>query len=222
MINYLILHLLFIVYALNTVLGRMAAPYGWTDWRRFALLAGVLFLLGIYAAGWQVMLKKFNLGVAYANRAAVVIWGILLAWLCLLFPGRWRRERLWSSGGLFWFPRRRRMSEEFYIGLNLFSVFLASCTQVVLKKSAMNDRLTGLAYFVNPATMAAYSVFLGCCLLTFYCLSHLPMITVNMLECSAYVYILLFDRIFFGKPITMRKVGGNAMIIAGIIVCLNR
>ncbi len=26
------------------------------------------------------------------------------------------------------------MSEEFYIGLNLFSVFLASCTQVVLKK----------------------------------------------------------------------------------------
>jgi multidrug transporter EmrE-like cation transporter len=48
------------------------------------------------------------------------------------------------------------------------------------------------------------------------------MITVNMLECSAYVYILLFDRIFFGKPITMRKVGGNAMIIAGIIVCLNR
>ena len=74
MINYLILHLLFIVYALNTVLGRMAAPYGWTDWRRFALLAGVLFLLGIYAAGWQV---------AYANRSAVVIWGILLAWLCL-------------------------------------------------------------------------------------------------------------------------------------------
>ena len=51
MINYLILHLLFIVYALNTVLGRMAAPYSWTDWHRFALLAGVLFLLGIYAAG---------------------------------------------------------------------------------------------------------------------------------------------------------------------------
>ena len=48
-----------------------------------SLTTGVLFLLGIYAAGWQVMLKKFNLGVAYANRSAVVIWGILLAWLCL-------------------------------------------------------------------------------------------------------------------------------------------
>ena len=87
------------------------------------------------------------------------------------------------------------MNEEFYIGLNLFSVFLASCTQVILKKSAMNERLSGLSYFVNPATVTAYSIFLGCCLLTFYCLSHLPMITVNVLECSAYVYILFFDRL---------------------------
>ena len=60
----------------------MAAPYGWMDWHRYVLLCGVL-LLGIYAIGWQVMLKRFNLGVAYANRSSVVIWGILLAWLCL-------------------------------------------------------------------------------------------------------------------------------------------
>ncbi len=32
--------------------------------------------------------------------------------------------------------------------------------------------------------------FCRCSLLTFYCLSHLPMVTVNVLECSAYVYIL--------------------------------
>ena len=86
----------------------------------------------------------------------------------------------------------------------------------------MYERLFGLSYFVTPTTVTAYSIFLGCCLLTFYCLSHLPVITVNVLECSAYVYILFFDRIFFGKPITMRKVGGNLMIIAGIIICLNR
>ena len=36
------------------------------------------------------------------------------------------------------------MSEEFYIGLNLFSVFLASCTQVVLKKSAISQASVAL------------------------------------------------------------------------------
>lgn len=114
------------------------------------------------------------------------------------------------------------MSEGFYMGLTLLSVFLASCTQVILKKSAMNEQLSGFSYFVNPATVTAYAIFFGCCVLTFYCLSHLPMITVNVLECSAYVYILFFDRFFFGKPITRRKIAGNLLIIAGIIVCLNR
>ena len=51
------------------------------------------------------------------------------------------------------------MSEEFYIGLNLFSVFLASCTQRVVKKAAMKDSLTGLAKFANTATLAGDSGF---------------------------------------------------------------
>lgn len=83
MFHYLLLHLLFVIYALNTLLGRMAAPYGWADWRKYAFLAGVLFLLGVYAVGWQIILKRFNLGVAYANRAVVVLWGVLLACLFL-------------------------------------------------------------------------------------------------------------------------------------------
>lgn len=114
------------------------------------------------------------------------------------------------------------MSEGFYIGLTLLSVFMASCTQVILKRSAMNESLSGISYFVNPATLTAYSIFFCCCLLTFYCLSHLPMITVNVLECSAYVYILFFDRIFFRKRITARKIAGNLLIVGGIILCLNR
>ena len=84
MINYLILHLLFIVYALNTVLGRMAAPLrldGLAPVRPAGRRAVPVGNLCGGMAGHAE--KKFNLGVAYANRAAVVIWGILLAWLCL-------------------------------------------------------------------------------------------------------------------------------------------
>lgn len=61
----------------------------------------------------------------------------------------------------------------------------------------MNERLSGLFLFRESGHRdGVFYIFLGCCLLTFYCLSHLPMITVNVLECSAYVYILFFDRIF--------------------------
>ncbi len=108
------------------------------------------------------------------------------------------------------------------IGLNLLSVFIASCSQVILKKTAMNRQPGSISYFVNPATISAYGLFFGCMVLTFYCLSYLPMITVNVLECSAYVYILILDRVFFNKRLTLRKIIGNAMILGGIIICLNR
>jgi drug/metabolite transporter (DMT)-like permease len=80
--NYFLLHLLFLLYATNTVLGRLASHFSWMSWQKYAFVAGVLCILGIYAIGWQLMLKRFSLGVAYANRSAVVLWGILLAWLC--------------------------------------------------------------------------------------------------------------------------------------------
>ena len=72
MINYLILHLLFIVYALNTVLGRMAAPYSWTDWHRFALLAGVLFLLAVVFSPLFLTIPSF------ATAPALIIVGFYM------------------------------------------------------------------------------------------------------------------------------------------------
>lgn len=114
------------------------------------------------------------------------------------------------------------METTYFIVLNLLSVFIASCTQVILKKSAATRPANTLNYFLNPATITAYTLFFGCCLLTFYCLSHLEMITTNVLECSAYVYILILDKIFFHKKITWKKLLGNALIITGIIICLCR
>lgn len=82
MINYLVLHLLFIVYAFNTMMGRM--PLLWLDG-----LAQVCPAVRRAAAAGHLrhrmasQLKRFNLGVAYANRSSVVTWGILLAWLSL-------------------------------------------------------------------------------------------------------------------------------------------
>ena len=81
MINYLILHLLFIVYALNTVLGRMAAPYGWTDWRRFSLL--VLILL------YMSSIDRLYFRVVYPT--------FLIAGLCLLWSDKYRPCLLYTS-----------------------------------------------------------------------------------------------------------------------------
>lgn len=43
----------------------------------------VVFLLGVYAALWQQVIKRFELSVAYANKAITLFWA--LVWGIVLF-----------------------------------------------------------------------------------------------------------------------------------------
>ena len=56
----------------------------WTQRRTLVIFA--LFLLGIYALLWQQMIKKFELSVAYANRAMAILWSMI--WAVLFFHDR--------------------------------------------------------------------------------------------------------------------------------------
>ena len=49
----------------------------------FWSLAGAVTLLGLYAVGWQKILQRLPLTVAYFNRGLAVFWGLL--WSALLF-----------------------------------------------------------------------------------------------------------------------------------------
>lgn len=77
------LHLLFLVYAASGVCMKSAGiqePMGWPMLLFYALGVVLLFL---YALGWQVILGRMPLHVAYANKAVSIIWYALLG--CLLF-----------------------------------------------------------------------------------------------------------------------------------------
>lgn len=76
--QFLRLHLLILVYSLSTVFSKLAGGYELLS-GEFTLFAGLMFAcLGIYAIFWQKVLAQFKLSVAYANRAADLLWGILL------------------------------------------------------------------------------------------------------------------------------------------------
>lgn len=50
----------------------------------FCLFYGLMLLnLAVYAVLWQQILKRFPLTVAFANKAVVIVWGIL--WGALVF-----------------------------------------------------------------------------------------------------------------------------------------
>ena len=77
--DYLFLHIVLIIYSLTSVLSKSAADK--TGIALVVLYGAVLFCLMLYAVLWQGVLKKFPLTTAFANKAIVVVWGILWGWL---------------------------------------------------------------------------------------------------------------------------------------------
>ena len=71
-----ILHILLVLFSASSVCSKLAGQQ--TTPAGFILCYGTMLLaLGIYAIGWQQVIKRLPLTTAYANKAVTVVWGIL-------------------------------------------------------------------------------------------------------------------------------------------------
>ena len=78
---YLLLHLLFFIYAASSVCGKLAAGEAFLSPRFLLCYGGMLLLLAAYALGWQQAIRRLPLTVAYASKAVTVIWGLVAGML---------------------------------------------------------------------------------------------------------------------------------------------
>lgn len=77
------MHLGFILYSFYTVLGKIASSNEFLSFRYCLFYGLLLLILFAYALLWQQVLKCVSLSVATANKASVIIWGML--WSRILF-----------------------------------------------------------------------------------------------------------------------------------------
>lgn len=80
--NIVQLQLVVIIYTIASVMSKLSTQN--KDSIECILFLGLDFVfLGVYALLWQQMIKKFDLTVAYANRAMAIIWSML--WAVIFF-----------------------------------------------------------------------------------------------------------------------------------------
>lgn len=77
------LHLLLALYSLCSICGKLAAGFEFLSPGFVLCYGGMICVLGVYAIGWQQVIKRMPLTTAYANKAVTVLWGII--WGALLF-----------------------------------------------------------------------------------------------------------------------------------------
>lgn len=83
MIAILLLHAFIAVYSLASVCSKLASQEEFLSVPFILWYGADLALLGIYAIGWQQVLKHLDLTTAYANKGITIAWGFL--WGATLF-----------------------------------------------------------------------------------------------------------------------------------------
>ena len=78
-----ILHLMLMFYSMSGIFSKLAAQETLLSLRFCLYYGGIILLLGLYAIGWQQIIKRLPLTTAFANKAVSVVWGII--WGCLIF-----------------------------------------------------------------------------------------------------------------------------------------
>ncbi|MDD6203070.1 MAG: EamA family transporter [Lachnospiraceae bacterium] len=81
--NIILLQAVIVIYTFNSVVAKLASGKEMFSLPFFTFYALEIMILGIYALLWQQMIKRFDLSVAYANRAMALLWSTL--WAVLLF-----------------------------------------------------------------------------------------------------------------------------------------
>lgn len=102
--------------------------------------------------------------------------------------------------------------------LYLLSVIIASCSQILLKKSAMKQYPSFLREYVNPYVICGYGMLFGSMLLTIVAYKGIEFKNGPIIESLGYVLVIMMSRIIFKERITKSKIIGTLCIIAGVMI----
>lgn len=80
------LHILLVFYSLSGIFSKLASKQQFLSFKFCFFYGLIILLLGVYAIGWQQIIKRLPLTTAFANKAITVVWGII--WGILIFNER--------------------------------------------------------------------------------------------------------------------------------------
>lgn len=83
LLSIIVIQLGVIVYTGSSICSKMTANYEALSFKWFLWIFLEVCCLGFYAIFWQQIIKRFDLSIAYANRAFAIFWSML--WAMLIF-----------------------------------------------------------------------------------------------------------------------------------------
>ena len=98
----------------------------------------------------------------------------------------------------------------------VLGVFIASVSQVLLKKSAQYTYRDRFGEYLNWRVILAYGMMLSATLCSVYAYRVVPISLGMALDSSGYIFVTLFGLFIFKEAVTKRRFIALVLIIVGI------
>lgn len=105
-----------------------------------------------------------------------------------------------------------------YSCILLFSVFVSSVSQIILKKAAGKTYKSRWGEYLNPWVIGAYGLFGTSTILTMIALKKVPLSMSPVLEVSGYIWVSVMGYLFLREKFSARKLKGMVLILCGIVI----
>ena len=76
--SLIFLHAILLIYVGVSVMSKLASGQEFLSMKFILMYGAIVMLLAVYAVLWQQVLKKLPLTTAFANKSAVMIWGMII------------------------------------------------------------------------------------------------------------------------------------------------
>lgn len=105
-----------------------------------------------------------------------------------------------------------------YVCIALLSGVVSACSQMLLKKSSQIKRKSVIREYCNFYVICGYGLTFLCMILMVIAYRGLPLKYGAVLESLVYFYVMVLGRLFFGEQLTVRRIAGNLLIVAGVAI----
>ena len=105
-----------------------------------------------------------------------------------------------------------------YVFLFVFSIFLSSVSQTILKTSAEKKYDNRLQEYLNPKVIIAYGIFFLSSLITVVAYKYVPLSLGPILESCGYIFITLLGYFILHEKVGKKKLIGLIVILMGISI----
>ena len=105
-----------------------------------------------------------------------------------------------------------------YLLLAIFSVLIASVSQVFLKLGAEKKYTTKIREYLNPYVITGYGMLFLSMLLTIVAYRKLSYLSIPVVESLGYILVPFFSIIVFKEKIKGKRLLGISIILLGIFL----